>query len=123
MTKITWDPHYNIRHKYIIDWSLKDGNLNQNTGRLVVYKQYSMISKGPSMDHNDLLRALASSINIKLKDDIISNAYRFYYEKMSYKKEIIISPVRRIDLEFIEKDKKSFFLILLSHFEKIINWS
>ena len=51
--------------KYLYGWYTKDGHLNQNEGRIVIFKNQSMASTSPSMDHNYLLRAMASRYNLR----------------------------------------------------------
>ena len=74
---------------------LQDGKLTPTTGRIVIYKNYIDISRGPSRDHNDLLRSLASKFKLN-KDEVISNAIRLYWDYKS-KDAIIVSPVRKLD--------------------------
>jgi hypothetical protein len=74
--------------------TLQDGKLTPTAGRIVIYKDTIEISRGPSRDHNDLLRALASKTR-QPKDQVISNATRLYWD---YKGgDIVICPVRKID--------------------------
>ena len=74
---------------------LQDGKLTSSTGRIVIYKNFIDISRGPSRDHNDLLRSLASKFRLH-KDDVISNAIRLYWDRKD-KDIIIVSPVRKLD--------------------------
>ena len=74
---------------------LQDGKLTPTAGRIVIYKNFIDISRGPSRDHNDLLRSLASKYKLN-KDDVISNAIRLYWDFKS-KESIIVSPVRKLD--------------------------
>ena len=74
---------------------LQDGKLTPTTGRIVIYKNFIDISRGPSRDHNDLLRSLASRFKL-YKDDVISNAIRLYWDHKS-KDSILVSPVRKLD--------------------------
>ena len=74
---------------------IQDGKLASTTGRIVIYKNFIDISRGPSRDHNDLLRSLASKFKLH-KDDVISNAIRLYWDRKD-KDTIIVSPVRRLD--------------------------
>ena len=74
---------------------IQDGKLEATTGRIVIYKNYIDISRGPSRDHNDLLRSLASKYKLN-KDDVISNAIRLYWDRKN-KDSIIVSPVRKLD--------------------------
>jgi len=74
---------------------LQDGKLTPTCGRIVIYKNFIDISRGPARDHNDLLRSLASKFKLN-KDDVISGAIRLYWDYKS-KDSIIVSPVRRLD--------------------------
>jgi hypothetical protein len=79
----------------IFNKQLQDGKLTPTAGRIVIYKNYIEISKGPSRDHNDILRSLASRFKLP-KDDVISNAIRLYWDYVDAGK-IIVSPVRKLD--------------------------
>ena len=74
---------------------LQDGKLTPTAGRIVIYKNFIDISRGPSRDHNDLLRSLASKYKLN-KDDVISNAIRLYWDRKN-NDSIIVSPVRKLD--------------------------
>ena len=74
---------------------LQDGKLSSTTGRIVIYKNFIDISRGPSRDHNDLLRSLASKYKLP-KDHVISNSIRLYWDYRD-KENIIVSPVRKLD--------------------------
>lgn len=74
---------------------LQDGKLTSTTGRIVIYKNFIDISRGPTRDHNDLLRSLASKFKLN-KDEVISNAIRLYWDYKN-KDSIIVSPVRKLD--------------------------
>jgi hypothetical protein len=74
---------------------LQDGKLTPTAGRIVIWQNYIEISKGPSRDHNDLLRSLASKYKLP-KDDVISNAIRLYWDHVETDK-IIVCPVRKLD--------------------------
>jgi hypothetical protein len=76
---------------------LQDGKLTPTTGRIVIYKNFIDISRGPARDHNDLLRSLSSKYKLH-KDDVISNAIRLYWDYKN-KDSIIVSPVRKLDEE------------------------
>ena len=76
---------------------LQDGKLTPTCGRIVIYKTFIEASRGPSRDHNDLLRSLASRFKLP-KDDVISKAIRLYWDYRD-KESIIVSPVRRLDEE------------------------
>lgn len=88
----------------IFNKSIQDGRLSPTTGRIVIYKDYIEISRGPSMDHNDLLRAMASIYRLP-KDAVISGAIRLYWDR-SADRSIVVCPVRRLDEElFYEKEE------------------
>jgi hypothetical protein len=74
--------------------TLQDGKLTPTSGRIVIYKDAIEVSQGPSRDHNDLLRALASKFRLP-KDLVISGAARLYWDHTG--KDIVICPVRKID--------------------------
>ena len=74
---------------------LQDGKLTPTAGRIVIYKNYIDISRGPSRDHNDLLRSLASRNKLP-KDDVISKAIRLYWDYKD-KENIYVCPVRKLD--------------------------
>ena len=74
---------------------LQDGKLTSTAGRIVIYKNFIDVSRGPARDHNDLLRSLASKFKLN-KDDVISNAIRLYWD-FKNKDSIIVSPVRKLD--------------------------
>jgi hypothetical protein len=95
---------------YLFGWAIKDGTLGPDVGRLIVYKKHGLKSNGPSRDHNDLLRAFAAAYQMN-KDDVISNASRFYW-KYQNKENIIISPVRKIDEDWAYSHKQEFVNIL-----------
>ena len=74
---------------------IQDGKLTPTSGRIVIYKNFIDISRGPSRDHNDLLRSLAAKYKLN-KDDVISNAIRLYWDHKG-KDSIIVCPVRKLD--------------------------
>jgi len=78
----------------IFNKSIQDGKLSSTTGRIVIFKEFIEVSRGPARDHNDLLRALASKFRLK-KDDVISNAIRLYWDRKG--DDIIVCPVRKLD--------------------------
>lgn len=81
--------------------ALEDGYLDNNSGRIVIYDGVGLASSGNSMDHNDLLRALARQYQFHTQD-VISNAIRLYY--MRYKGHIIVSERRKIDYDMMERN-------------------
>ena len=74
--------------------TLQDGKLTPTAGRIVIYKEYLEVSRGPSRDHNDILRSLASKYKLQ-KDSVISNAIRLYWDRKG--DTIIVCPVRKLD--------------------------
>jgi hypothetical protein len=89
---------------YYFSKAIQDGSLGPEVGRIVIWNEFITHSNGPSRDHNDLLRALVSKFRLP-KDDVISNALRFYWKPC--KDGIIISPVRKVDDNdfYARKDK------------------
>jgi hypothetical protein len=100
---------YNI----LFGWEIKDGKLSQDTGRIVIYNDYIYKSNGPSYDHNDCLRILASKFKLP-KDKVISDAYRFYWKKD--KRGLIISPVRKLDEDWVYSNKEKFVNLIKKEF-------
>lgn len=82
---------------------IRDGKLDENCGRIVIYDDKILVSHIRSADHNYLLRGLASRYRLK-KDDVISNAIRLYFRHEGHR--VIITDVRKIDEEkfFAKKD-------------------
>ncbi|MFW6226005.1 MAG: hypothetical protein ACOC3V_03525, partial [bacterium] len=64
--------------EYLYGFYTQDGHLKSNEGRIVIYDDVIMVAYSQAMDHNYLLRALASRYRIK-KDQVISNAIRLYF--------------------------------------------
>ena len=95
---------------YILNWSLKDGKLDYQTGRIVIYGDQGIFSNGPSLDHNDLIAAFARRNGIDLSS-VMSKAYRFYW-KPDRKNLIFISPVRRIDEDWVLGNVERFDKII-----------
>jgi hypothetical protein len=98
---------------YLFGWEIKDGNLGPEVGRIVIFENFFEKSNGPSRDHNDLLRALASKFHLP-KDDVISNANRFYWKRD--KRGLIISPVRKLDEDWVYSHKEFFVNLLKRNF-------
>ena len=90
---------------------LQDGKLTPTSGRIVIYKNFIDVSRGPSRDHNDLLRSLATKYKLN-KDDVISNAIRLYWDHKG-KDSIVVSPVRKLD-EDMYYSKQEFHDKLIS---------
>jgi len=83
----------------IFNKSLQDGKLTKTAGRIVIYKEYLEISRGPSRDHLDLLNALARKFRLP-RDPVISNAIRLYWDRVNTaadKNVIVVCPVRKLD--------------------------
>lgn len=89
--------------EYLYGWYTSDGHLKQNEGRIVIYGEAIMVAYSPSMDHNYLLRAMASRYRLN-KDEVINKAIRLYYAHEGDR--IVISPVRQIDDDMMEADLK-----------------
>ena len=89
----------------------KDGTLRQNQGRVVIYDDRILVSRGNAPDHLALLSGLASKYHMK-KDDVISNAIRMYYT--IEEDVVILSASRKLDEQMFEsKDKQYAREILL----------
>jgi hypothetical protein len=80
---------------YRLDWSILDGKLSADTGRIIVYGEGIIHSNGPSRDHNDLITSFAARYRVS-RDNVAAKGYRFYWKPVE-KGRITISPVRRID--------------------------
>jgi hypothetical protein len=100
---------------YKFSWAIQDGKLDYQTGRIIVFNNNALKSNGPSMDHNDLLRAFAR----KYKEDtnqVISNAIRLYWKPIS-KSLIQVSPVRKIDEDWVDRHQDKFNDIIKNLFK------
>jgi len=95
---------------YILNWSLQDGKLDYYTGRIVIYDDKGIISNGPSLDHVDLIAAFSQRNGID-RSSVMSKAYRFYW-KPKYKDVIIISPVRKLDEDWVLSNVENFDKII-----------
>lgn len=91
--------------KYLYGLYTKDGTLKSNEGRIVIYDGQIMIAYSTTMDHNYLLRAMASRYRMN-KDEVISKAIRLYYAHEG--DTIIISPVRQIDDDLLNKHREYY---------------
>ncbi|MDR2053371.1 MAG: hypothetical protein LBP80_08145 [Treponema sp.] len=80
---------------YRLNWSIQDGKLSPDTGRIIVYGNGIIRSNGPSRDHNDLITSFAARFRVS-RDEVASKGCRFYWKPVQ-KGLITISPVRRID--------------------------
>jgi hypothetical protein len=85
--------------KFFYGKEIQDGDprLKQNNaGRITIYRECISLTRGPSVDHNDLLRIMIAEWGLqKERDAVISGASRYYY--LMENGTTIISPVRRID--------------------------
>jgi hypothetical protein len=85
--------------RYLYGKKIQDGSpllASPGCGRIIIYGKFISISRGPSMDHNDLLRSFIAQWGLqKKRDRVISRASRYYY----YRENgiIYISPVRKTD--------------------------
>ena len=95
---------------YKISWEIQDGLLKPTDGRIIMYAGLGIKSNSRTQDHNDLLRAFAAR-HKKNRDEVISNAARFYWRPVS-KNKIIISPVRKIDEDYYDFKTSEFESIL-----------
>ena len=95
---------------YILNWSIKDGKLDYYTGRIIIYENKGIISNGPSLDHNDLIAAFSRRNKID-KSSVMSKAYRFYWKPVN-KSVITISPVRRLDEDWVLNNIEIFDKII-----------
>ena len=95
---------------YILNWSIKDGKLDYYTGRIIIYENKGIISNGPSLDHNDLIAAFSRRNKID-SSSVMSKAYRFYWKPVS-KAVITISPVRRLDEDWVLNNVEKFDKII-----------
>ena len=91
-----------------------DGYLDNCQGRIVLYDDKIMISRGNSPDHLTLLAGLAARYHLD-KNDVISNGIRLYYAKENG--DIIISPSRKIDFNELLANQKEFVELLRKQFK------
>lgn len=90
---------------------IQDGNLSNNEGRIVIYKDYILVGFNSNMDHNYLLRGLASKYSLH-KEEVISNAIRLYFRFENDLDRCIVCGRRKIDDEEFEKNyKRNAFLV------------
>ncbi len=99
---------------YTLKYSIQDGLLTSDTGRIIIYKDCILRSKGPSMDHNDLCFAFARTYGFS-SSEVRSKASRYYYRQISAN-ELIISPVRKIDQIDAQQNPKLFDRLIQSEF-------
>ncbi|MCL2196108.1 MAG: hypothetical protein FWB77_00680 [Treponema sp.] len=102
---------------YKLNWSLQDGKLDYYTGRIVIYDNQGIKSNGPSLDHVDLIAAFSRRNGID-RSLVMSKAYRFYWKPETLD-VIIISPVRKLDEEWVLSDVENFDKIIDSLFDSI----
>ena len=87
---------------------VQDGKLDNSCGRIVIYEDKALVGYNRAMDHNYLLRALASKYRFP-REKVISNAIRLYYKFESAEGgRCIISGVRRIDNEEFDSNFKFY---------------
>jgi len=101
---------------YMLNWSLKDGKLDYYTGRIVIHDDQGIKSNGPSLDHNDLIAAFSRRNKIDLST-VMSKAYRFYWRPMT-RDIITISPVRRLDEDWVLSNIDNFNKVIDSLFDR-----
>lgn len=99
--------------KYFLSSSaIQDNYLTPNHGRIVIYGDKMLFSRGPSQDHNDLLRALASRYNLD-RDEVIAKAIRLYYLRKD--NSFIISERRKLDYEMLMSNLEFYSKIIKSN--------
>jgi len=101
--------------KVKFDWTIQDGKLSPDTGRLVVHDGESFHTNGPSADHNDLITSLAARYRFS-RSEVASRGYRFYWRWIDRNEIIQVSPVRRIDEDWVEGHRREFLGILEREF-------
>jgi hypothetical protein len=101
---------------YRIDWSIQDGKLGADTGRIIVYGNGIIHSNGPSRDHNDLITSFAARFRVS-RDDVAGKGFRFYWRPVT-KGLITISPVRRIDEDWAYSHVELFDRLIDMEFGK-----
>jgi len=95
---------------YKVNWDLKDGKLDSQTGRIIIYANLGIKSNGPSMDHNDLITAFAAKFKAN-RSEVASNGHRFYWRPIS-KGLINISPTRKLDEDYIDNHPEEFKAVI-----------
>jgi len=95
---------------YKLNWSLQDGKLDYYTGRIIIYEDKGIKSTGPSMDHVDLIAAFSRRNKID-RSLVMSKAFRFYWKPVKIDL-ITISPVRKLDEEWVLSDVENFDKII-----------
>ncbi len=89
----------------------KDGTLKSNQGRIVIYQDRVLISRGNSPDHMALLYGLASKNHFN-RDEVVSNAIRLYYAIENG--VMIVSQNRRIDEDALLKNLTYYGRLILA---------
>ena len=100
---------------YKLTWRIQDGKLAFDVGRIIVFEGKSIHSNGPSRDHNDLITSFAAKYRVS-RSSVAGNAYRFYWKPLS-KNSLEISPVRKIDEEWVCNNQDEFTKILEDEFK------
>ncbi len=100
--------------KWTLNYSIQDGTLSRDTGRLIFYKNCMMKSIGPSMDHNDLCFAFARRYRFS-SSEVRSKASRYYY-RQSRKDFLTVSPVRKIDGIDVQNNQRVFDMLIQETF-------
>jgi hypothetical protein len=95
--------------RFQFSWSIQDGKLDFDTGRIVIFNNYILHSLGPSKDHNDLLKALAAKYHLD-RDAVYAQGHRFYWKPAN--NGIFISPVRKIDEDWVYNNPQFFKAII-----------
>ena len=99
---------------YKITWGIQDGKLDFDVGRIIVYEGKSIHSNGPSRDHNDLITSFAAKYRVP-RSSVAGSACRFYWRPLSGN-SIEISPVRKIDEDWVYNNQDQFTKILENEF-------
>jgi hypothetical protein len=101
--------------RYLYGKKIQDGSpllSSPSCGRMVIYKNRVSVSRGPSQDHNDLLRVLIAQWNLnKERDKVISGASRYYYYRE--KNSVYISPVRKIDDDDFYQNQEPYTRLMI----------
>ncbi|MEW6564280.1 MAG: hypothetical protein AB1404_02135 [Spirochaetota bacterium] len=89
----------------------KDGTLKSHQGRIVIYENFILISRGNSPDHMALLYGLASKNRLN-RDEVVSNAIRLYYTIED--NMMIVSQNRKIDEDILLKNLQHYGRLILN---------
>jgi len=90
--------------KINVNWSITDGKLNRNVGRIIIYDELAIKSEGPSQDHCGLIAAFSARYRIS-KSEVMSNAYRYYWQWEDYREEVTVCPLRREDERYASSNE------------------